>query len=85
MDRDEEAEVENKLQRSQKMDKRIGETTQQGWQGHGKTLVCRGWPQVVRTWWPEPRAEAHQGRRSAEQCLVSTAARRAAHPGETSG
>lgn len=67
------------------MEKGMEETTQVSthWQVHGGKPACQDWHQAVRTGWPEPHAEAHQGRRSAGRCLVSTAARRAGHPGET--
>lgn len=76
-------EAENKLWGSQRMEKRTEETTQQGWQVPGERPVCWDRCQAVRTQTPEPRAQAHRGQRSAGRCLVSTAARRAGHPGET--
>lgn len=39
-----EAEVEDELRRSQKMEKRMGETMQQGWWVCGERPVCRDWP-----------------------------------------
>lgn len=60
---DGEVEVEYKLWGSQKMEKMMGKTSHAElagvWRG------CQDWHQAVRTWWPEPYAEPHRGRKCA--------------------